>query len=228
MSLKHYRFSLPFCQALTGVLFCQLMTSSPCFAGYDLSDPFDARPDSGGQVSSSGGQGTGMGGVAGKGNTNVSFSEGFSNYTINPNSKINAPFDELPIQQMQNTVTGQQIYANQASDFYMANPDTSAGSVPIIQSGTGKQIPTPLTGMNPTSTRLLAGPAAEIPHNNKLNYGFPAGVTRAYTGVNYSNSPSTQNGGYLPPTSLGSVDLNIVSTTKKIPEAELVEPATMP
>jgi len=229
MSLKHYRHSLSLRQVLVGLFFCQLLTICPCFAGYDLSDPFGARPDSSGQVSFSGGQGTGIGGVAGAGNTNVSFAEGFSNYTINPNSKINAPFDEIPIQQMQNTVTGQQIYANQASDFYMVNPATNTGSVPIIQSGTGKQLPTPITGMNPTTTQLLAGPATEIPHDNKLTFGFPAGLAKTYTGVNNSNSPSYQNGGYLPPTSLGSVDLDILSTTRnKVPAADLAEPDNLP
>ncbi len=221
MSLK-YRHSLSLRQAFTGVLFCQIITAHPCLA-YDLSDPYS-------QPSLSGGGGAGLGGAAGKGNANVSFTpSNFGKFSSNPNSKINAPFDELPIEREQYAANGQQIYDRDSTNIYQSNNATGSGPHPVVESGTSwSQAPISRGGLAQTSTTLLSGPATEIPHNKKLTYGFPTGYATTYTGLNYSNGSNPQNGGFLPPTSLGSVDLNIVNNRRIIPKSEVSTPPSMP
>jgi hypothetical protein len=88
---------------------------------------------------------------------------------------------------------------------------------------------TGLPGLQPTYTALQAGAVpgvpgsysfTEIPFEKRYNYSYGFNTNAApqiYSGLAHPNSanvavPSTQSGGWLPPTSTGAVDLNSVDS----------------
>jgi len=225
MKIHSYRL-LP-----SAALLCLMLTGSkPCLAA-------DSTTPSGYDYGSAA---AGMGvnpktgqAAANYGNTNVPFEEYMKQgtYTVNPTT--GNPYDKLPIDQLNNTNlddSGQQIYDYQAGN--------GAGNIPTAgEIGTYNQIPigrsginlaTGVAGLQPTNTAIMAGavPGAPGVHSfttipfekrYKYSYGFNTSpVAQVYGGLYRRNQdnqyvPNTQNGGYLPPTSTGAVDINVAN-----------------
>jgi len=217
---------------------CSLFTLSPVFAqNYDVSD-FPVQPLYQGQ---SAGTGVGQNGTAGNiGYRSVPLSE-FEKYTNADNTSypvVESPITQNNYAQIKNGPR-QDIYSYSSAQIKPQEWDpttsgTSGTQTPQLQPGQspaflGQRGSLPPTSMN-LQANFTAGANTEIPQWKKANYGFNTvggliGNTRAYQGLNYNNSPlnfsPTGPAGSLPPTSLGSVNLNIVNNTHQEQKAAL-------
>jgi len=196
----------------------------------------------------SGGTGVGQDGHAHSiGYRSVPFTQAnFPGFTPNSNPDANGtPYDKLPIQR-QNVVNGMDTYSYNADNIYQIDKNngnrliqsgTSGSQAPQLQPGQVPVFPGQRGSLPPTSMNLQAalspGAHTEVAQWKHANYGFPnkggtGAFMQTYTGLRYNTPLNNANGaaGMLPPTSLGSVNLDIINNTRREKPAALDGPYT--
>jgi hypothetical protein len=233
LNFSHANIKSHYCPLFLRAVFagvaCFLAQQSPALAqNYDIGDPYNGQ---------SAGGGVGLNGVPNTGNTNVRFEDfgfgtKFETPNLNPQYTGAQPIDLLPINQ-QNTVEGMNIYSRTAQDVYGASGNhsgTSYSQAPQVDPGQAvagradnPYLPGAKTLLPPVTTGLQAQyqPNALVPIGaSKFSFGFNKGAVPTMYNSIYQNIPGTLPSlptghgfsapSFLPPASLGSVDINVV------------------